>query len=88
MDIDLSPTIPEPQQYKLVFKNTEGQLEIGSVVLVLQGAVVSKPVSTGTGHGGGESLSGAVQLGFVSKGVCPRACYPPGPRIHLRVSGN
>ena len=37
VDIDLSPTIPEPRQYELVFNNTEGEIEIESVVLVLQG---------------------------------------------------
>lgn len=37
IDIDLSPSIPEPRQYELVFNNTEGEIEIKSVVLVLQG---------------------------------------------------
>ena len=36
VDIDLSPYIPEPRQYELVFNNTEGEIEIESVVLVLE----------------------------------------------------
>ena len=33
----MSPNISEARQYKLVFKNTEGEIAIESVVLVLQG---------------------------------------------------
>jgi alpha-L-fucosidase len=40
VDIDLSPTIPEPRQYELVFKDTEGQIEIESLILVLQGVEI------------------------------------------------
>ncbi|MFC1738341.1 alpha-L-fucosidase, partial [Planctomycetota bacterium] len=40
VDIDLSPTIPEPRQYELVFKDTKGKIEIESAVLVLQGIEV------------------------------------------------
>ncbi|MDC0935011.1 alpha-L-fucosidase [Pirellulales bacterium] len=37
IDIDLSSSIPESKQYELVFKNTAGQIEIESVILVLEG---------------------------------------------------